>query len=162
MKIKGISVLRLTKNVMDFLSLIAIAAAFVFFALIFNNYPADKTYYIMLFNRGFTVEKIALFSFFVVCCSVNGFLFILSRFPVIYKYPVKITADNIEIQYHLAKIMLSSMQICISFFCCNMISLFYRAAAKGLYISYLPYIITFGIILILIYFVYFLLSRRYK
>lgn len=111
---KGISVLRISKNVLEFVSLMAMAAVFVLFARIFQNYPADITYYVMLFGRGFTIEKITLYVLFAVCGGINAVLFIISRFPSLYRYPFKITADNIEIQYHLAKIMLSILQIFVS------------------------------------------------
>lgn len=113
---KTISVLRISKTALELLSLIAMAAVFVLFALIFKNYPADKSYSIMLFGRGFTIEKLTLFVLFAICGGMNAALFIVSRFPSLYRYPVKITADNIEIQYHLAKIMLSIMQILVSAF----------------------------------------------
>lgn len=111
---KGISVLRISKNVIEFISLMALAAVFVLFARVFQGYPADKTYFIMLFGRGFTIERITLFVLFVIYGGTNAALFIVSRFPSLYKYPFKITADNIEIQYHLAKIMLSILQIFVS------------------------------------------------
>jgi hypothetical protein len=113
---KTIFVLRISKTAMELLSLIAMAAVFVLFALIFKNYPADKSYSIMAFGRGFTIEKITLFVFFVIGAGMNAVLFIVSRFPSLFRYPVKITADNIEVQYHLAKIMLSIIQILISAF----------------------------------------------
>ena len=111
---KGISILRISKSVLEFTSLMAMAAVFVLFARIFQNYPADTAYSIMLFGRGFTIEKITLFVLFAICGGTNAILFVISRFPSLYKYPFKITADNIEIQYHLAKIMLSLLQIFVS------------------------------------------------
>jgi|GEM_PF-2942559 len=113
---KTISILRVSKSVLELLSLVTMAAVFVLFALIFKNYPADNSYSIMLFGRGFTVEKITLFVLFGIGAGINAALFIASRFPSLYRYPFKITADNIEVQYHLAKIMLSIMQLLISAF----------------------------------------------
>ncbi len=113
---KTISVLRVSKTALELLSLIAMAAVFVLFALIFKNYPADRSYSLILFGRVFTIEKLTLFVLFAICGGMNAVLFIISRFPSLYRYPVKITADNIEVQYHLAKIMLSVIQILISAF----------------------------------------------
>ena len=111
---RGISILRISKSILELFSLIAMAAVFVLFALMFNHYPAGQSYSVMFFGRGFTVGKITLFVMFLMCGGINASMFIVSRFPSLYRYPFKITADNIEIQYHLAKIMLSIMQILVS------------------------------------------------
>jgi hypothetical protein len=113
---KGISLLRISKILLEYASLVAMAAVFVLFAIVFSNYPADKSNVFMLFGRGFTVEKISLFVLFIICGGINATLFIVSRFPSLYKYPFKITAENIEVQYHIAKIMLSIIQILVSCF----------------------------------------------
>jgi hypothetical protein len=128
---KTMSILRISKTALELLSLIAMAAVFVLFALIFDNYPADKTAFIMLFGRGFTIEKITLFGLFAVCAGSNAILFIISRFPALYRYPFKITADNIEIQYHLAKIMLSIIQILISAFFWQLFIQMYNNGVNG-------------------------------
>jgi hypothetical protein len=113
---KGITFLRISKVLLEYASLVAMAAVFVLFAYVFKGYTTDNTNMLMLFGRGFAVAKIGLFILFGICAGINAALFIISRFPALYRYPFKITADNIEIQYHMAKIMLSVVQILVSGF----------------------------------------------
>ncbi len=159
---KFISVLRVSKTVLELLSLIAMAALFVLFALIFNNYPADKSYSIMAFGRGFTIEKITLFVLFAVCASVNAILFVISRYPSLYRYPYKITADNIEVQYHLAKIMLSVLQILVSaFFGLLFIQMYYNGVRNTSILHWDILFIFLGLFAAAIA-VYFLLAHKFK
>ncbi len=159
---KGISVLRVSKNVLEFASLMAMAAVFVLFARIFQNYPADTTYSIMFFGRGFTIEKITLFVLFAICGGTNAILFVISRFPSLYRYPFKITADNIEIQYHLAKIMLSILQISVSaLFAVLFVNMYYNGVKNT---ASLPWgsITCFFILLAGTVITYLALARKYK
>lgn len=55
--------------------------------------------------------RTVLFILFGLGGGVCGLLFLLSRFPRLYKYPVKITGENIELQYHIAKIALCAGQL---------------------------------------------------
>ncbi|MEG2626145.1 MAG: hypothetical protein RR956_07730 [Christensenella sp.] len=55
--------------------------------------------------------RTVLFILFALGGLICGLLFLLSRFPRLYKYPVKITADNIEPQYHIAKTALCVGQL---------------------------------------------------
>lgn len=57
--------------------------------------------------------RAVLFILFGLGGSVCGLLFLLSRFPRLYKYPVKITGENIELQYHIAKIALCVGQLIV-------------------------------------------------
>ncbi len=162
MSMKGISVLRISKNALEFISLMAMAAVFVLFARIFQNYPADKTYSIMLFGRGFTIEKITLFVLFAISGGTNAVLFVISRFPSLYKYPFKITADNIEIQYHLAKIMLSILQIFVSaLFAVLFVNMYYNGVRNT---ASLPWetIICFMVMFAGIIGAYLFLAHKYK
>lgn len=138
------------------------AAVFVLFARIFQNYPADKAYSIMLFGRGFTIEKITLFALFAMCGGANAVLFVISRFPSLYKYPFKITADNIEIQYHLAKIMLSILQIFVSaLFAVLFVEMYYNGVNNT---ALLPWgsIICFSVLFAVTIAAYFFLAYKYK
>jgi hypothetical protein len=159
---KFISVLRVSKTVLELLSLIAIAALFTLFALIFNNYPADKSYFIMAFGRGFTIEKITLFVLFAVCAGTNAVLFVISRYPSLYRYPYKITADNIEIQYHLAKNMLSVIQILVSaFFAFLFIQMYYNGVRNTSVLNWDLLFVFLGLTAATIV-VYFLLAHKFK
>jgi len=62
---------------------------------------------------------------FLSAGAIIGFIMMVSRFPRLYKYPVEINAKNVEVQYIIAKIMLSSIQIiCAAYFCVLMISVY--------------------------------------
>lgn len=124
----GTVFLRISKNLLELASLIAMAAVFVLFAGVFSNYP-DPTNEVLILGRNFAAEKIGLFILLAVCGGVNACLFIVSRFPSLYKYPFKITAENIEVQYHIAKIMLSIVQIIVSVYFWD---LFFRIYAGAL------------------------------
>lgn len=159
---KTISVLRISKTALELLSLIAMSALFVLFALIFNNYPADKSYSIMLFGRGFTIEKITLFVLFAIGAGSNAAIFIISRFPSMYRYPVKITADNIEVQYHLAKIMLSIIQILISaFFWLLFIQMYYNGIRNTTIWNWDVLFVFIGLFAATVG-IYFLLANKFK
>lgn len=58
-----------------------------------------------------------LTALFALGIGIMGLLIMLSRFPKLYRAPVPLNANNIEIQYVLSKIMLSSLQIiCAMYF----------------------------------------------
>ncbi len=63
---------------------------------------------------------------FLVACAVIAVLFLVSRFPRLYRYPVRITAKNVEIQYLLAKIMLGMAQLICAVYFCILILLVYQ------------------------------------
>ena len=159
---KGITFLRLSKTLLEYASLIAMAAVFVLFAAIFNNYPADRTNVLMLFGKGFPIEKIGLFILLAICGFANAALFVISRFPSLYKYPFKITADNIEIQYHMAKIMLSIIQILVSGFFWLLFLAMYSAAQSGAGFSPLSLVVVFGTLAIFTVIVYLRLAYKFK
>lgn len=159
---KTISALRISKTALELLSLIAMAAVFVLFALIFKNYPADKSYSIMAFGRGFTIEKITLFVLFVIGAGANAALFIVSRFPSLYRYPVKITADNIEVQYHLAKIMLSTVQILISVFFWLLFIQMYSNGVQNTFVLHWDVLFIFLGLFGVTVGVYFLMAYKFK
>ena len=159
---KALSVLRVSKSMLELFSLIAMAAVFVLFALIFKNYPANTTNAIMLFGRGFTMAKITLFVLLLICAGINASLFVVSRFPSLYKYPFKINADNIEIQYHLAKIVLSVVQILVSVLFWILFLKMYSSALHETSLFPLNIILSFCILIAATVGVYFLLAFRYK
>lgn len=160
---KGIYFLRISKVLLEYASLIAMAAVFVLFAVVFYNYPTtDKSNVLILFGRGFAVEKIGLFILFAISGIVNAALFIISRFPSLYKYPFKITADNIEVQYHIAKIMLSIVQILVSGFFWILFMGMYTAAKHSVDFAPLSMFLFFSILAGITIAVYLLLAYKFK
>lgn len=66
-----------------------------------------------------------LTALFAVGAAIMGFLIMLSRFPKLYRSPVELNSKNIEIQYILAKIMLSALQIvCALYFSYLMVKVY--------------------------------------
>jgi len=53
----------------------------------------------------------------IICGIIVIGLYILNRFPHIFNYPVKITAENAEYQYKLATQMLRVLNLIIGFLC---------------------------------------------
>lgn len=104
----------------------------------------------------------ALTALFAIGEGLMGVLIMFSRFPKLYRSPVVLNAGNIEIQYVLSKIMLSSLQIvCAVYFSILLISvyqmriqiesnqfLFFSAAALAICGT--------------IYLLYFIAAKRYK
>lgn len=97
----------------------------------------------------------ALTLLFLIGGAVLGIIGIISRFPKLYIYPVKIHAKNVEIQFVLGKLMLSVMQIIGAVFFTALMATAYRHAAGMTYIPYTrlwTYALIFWIAAYLIYF----------
>lgn len=66
-----------------------------------------------------------LTALFAIGEGIMGILIMLSRFPKIYRSPVALNSRNIEVQYMLSKIMLSSLQIvCAIYFSALLMSVY--------------------------------------
>jgi len=76
---------------------------------IYFNWPTKDT-------NGFGSKGLLWTSTFILGVIVIG-LFILNRFPHIFNYPVKITAENAECQYKLATQMIRILNLLIGFLC---------------------------------------------
>ncbi len=103
-----------------------------------------------------------LLALFLIAGSIIGALFLLARFQRLYRYPVQITAQNVEIQYILAKILLSSLQlICALYFILLIVkvhNMTITMASPGFKLLTLFCAIAAGAL----YGVYLLLARKYK
>ena len=89
-------------------SLLVMASSFVLFGFIYKMYPEGKLHKAYVFAWMLDDNKIELFIPLIACAGIMSFIFLLYRFPKLYKYPVIINAENIEVQSVCAKIMLSS------------------------------------------------------
>lgn len=62
---------------------------------------------------------------FLAAGAIIGVLMMISRFPKLYKYPVQINAGNVELQYIIAKVMLSAIQlVCAVYFCTLIVNVY--------------------------------------
>ena len=158
----GKNVLRLSKNLLSLISLFATASFFVLFAVTFNNFPNKNIYFENFLGIEIGFNRSSIFIVFCICAVANGLLFIISRFSTLYKYPVKITADNIEMQYHLSKIMLSSLQICVAVFCWFSLTYIYARGVHGYNMPSYSYLYVIPLVAIAIIISYRIAAKAYK
>lgn len=103
-----------------------------------------------------------LTALFAIGEGLMGVLIMLSRFPKLYRSPVVLNAGNIEIQYVLSKIMLSSLQIvCAVYFSILLMSV-YRMRIQIESNQFLFFSVSALAICALIYLLYFIAAKRYK
>lgn len=67
-----------------------------------------------------------LLALFLGAVAADAALFVFQRFPGVYRYPFRITAANIEAQYHLAKIMFGIVVIVCNLYACALFVLVYK------------------------------------
>ncbi|WP_066644729.1 hypothetical protein [Christensenella timonensis] len=126
MKIRNIQTLRIWRYILEWFTFAGIICLIVFFSLTAAilpsppPVPSETGGLVTAFGMKFT-----LFLLFLLGSGMCGGLFLLSRFPRLFRYPVKITADNIESQYHLAKIALCMGQIIVTAFFCTLMARVY-------------------------------------
>lgn len=120
-----LNVLRVLRAVMELLSILGIVVVVVIFAQtagvqdIPQGTPPPGS---MIDRYG---VRVTLTMTFLLAGAIIGLLMIVSRFPRLYKYPVEITARNVEVQYVIAKIMLSGMQfVCAVYFTILMVGIY--------------------------------------
>ena len=111
--------LRNIRLLLEWLTFISIVALIAIFALTAGILPPPPPH-LYREGGGFVAEygmRPILLLLFLAACALIALLFLLSRFPRLYRYPVKITAGNVEVQYLLAKIMLGVAQlVCAVYF----------------------------------------------
>jgi len=74
--------------------------------------------------------RVVLTWLFMSGLVLTGTMFLISRFPKLQRFPVPITADNIELQYILLKMMLSSVQIVLTIYFVDVMINVYRFSIK--------------------------------
>ncbi|MEG2202352.1 MAG: hypothetical protein RRY10_01785 [Christensenellaceae bacterium] len=163
-KIKILKILKNLRFLLEWSTFVSIIALVVTFALTAGMLPAktlvqsaEPSGLVLTFGMG-TV----LLALFLTGSGISGLFFLLSRFPRLYKYPVKITAENIEAQYHLAKILLCAAQIISAIVFCNLMRQVYNMTitleSAGFRNMLIAALVAFGIE----YLIYFLVARRYR
>ncbi|MEA5002953.1 MAG: hypothetical protein VB081_05590 [Christensenella sp.] len=126
MKIRNIQTLRIWRYILEWFTFAGMVFLVAFFALTAGILPSpppvagDPEGLVSVFGM-----KLVLFVLFLLGSGTSGALFLLSRFPRLFHYPVKITADNIESQYHLAKIALCVGQVIVAAFFCTLMARVY-------------------------------------
>ncbi|WP_066688604.1 hypothetical protein [Christensenella intestinihominis] len=106
--------------------------------------------------------RTVLFILFALGGGLCGLLFLLSRFPRLYKYPVKINADNVELQYHIAKIALCAGQLIAVVVTCVLMLRVYNQNITTDSADFRDMLIQSGIAGCAVYFIYFLTARKFR
>ncbi len=106
-----LKILRSVRTILDIAALLALILMLVVFALSAGILPPPLPEQLggdsVFLKYG---VRMLMLGIFFVGCGIIGLLFLLARFPRLYKYPVEITPRNIELQYVIAKLMLSANQ----------------------------------------------------
>ena len=120
--------LRSCRTVLDIITVLAIVLMVVIFAQTAGIQPAPSVEQLGWDNDLLRYGvRTLLLGLFLAGCGVIGLLFLVSRFPRLYRYPVEITPQNIETQYVIAKIMLSSIQLACAVYTCILMVGVYEA-----------------------------------
>ncbi len=106
--------------------------------------------------------RVVLFILFALGGGICGLLFLLSRFPRLYRYPVKINANNVEIQYHIAKITLCAGQLITVLVTCILMIRVYHQNITTQSWDFYDMLIRSLIAGCVIYLIYFFTARHYR
>ena len=129
--------LRLIRRGLDAATMFAAVFLIAVFALTASMLqPEEAAYYQPGLVSEYGLGTVMLL-LFMMGAGLMGVLFLISRYPKIYRYPVEITQNNVEIQFLLAKITFSLLQlICAAYFCALMIGVFQATIPLGSYAFY--------------------------
>ncbi len=129
---RGLAPLRRAKRITEIVSLIIMIIYFIHFAAIYQRFPeSGDTIIVPLFHLEVNEGCLPLFPPFIISVVLLGTLIVMDRFPRMYRYPQKITAENIEYQYLMAKVMLNLEIIAASLFFDILFVGRYREATLG-------------------------------
>ena len=157
-----LNVLRNWRFVLEWATFVSIISMIVTFALTASVLPmpappADADGLIAKYGM-----RTVLFILFALGGGICGLLFLLSRFPRLNIYPVKINADNVEIQYHIAKIALCAGQLITVVVTCVLMMRVYNQNITTDSVDFRDMLIHSGIAGGVVYMVYFLTARHYR
>ena len=157
-----LNVLRNWRFLLEWATFISIICMVVVFALTASILPApapspDAAGLVAKYGM-----RTVLFILFALGGGVCGLLFLLSRFPRLYRYPVKINADNVEVQYHIAKIALCTGQLIAVVVTCILMLRVYEQNITLHSPDFRNMLIRSAVAGGAVYLVYFLAARRYR
>ncbi len=122
-----LKILRSMRTILDIAALLALILMLVVFALAAGILPPPSPDQLggdsVFLKYG---VRMLLLGIFFAGCGIIGLLFLMARFPRLYKYPVEITPKNIELQYVIAKLMLSANQMICALYISILIAGVYR------------------------------------
>lgn len=155
--------IRLLLYISDWIAVITVIVLIVVFSLTGGMLPSPT---ILNDNADSAVPasdvRPLLLALFLAAMAIDGALLIYSRFPGMFRYPVKIDARNVDVQYYLGKIMLDIAISATNMYMCVVMTLFYlqRISASS------TTILTLTVILVSFYafdwVVYYTAARHYR
>lgn len=158
-KYKG---LKNTRFMLEIVVFVGIVCMIVTFAMTAGLLPAKE----VAKAGGGIVQTLGmrktLFLIFILGGAVTGGLFLLSRFPRLYKYPVEINGSNVEIQYHIAKLALCICQLITLVITCLMMIGVYEMTLIMKSDVFWWLVIFGGISYIAVTMIYLVVARHYK
>jgi len=158
---KKLTVLRYIRAFLEFIAILGIVFMIAVFAITADSRgaapPPDSAGLVGSYGM-----RVVLTWIFLLGGSLIGLIFLTSRFPKLQRFPVEITAKNIEIQYILSKIMLSSIQIVLlNYFGTLMINV-YRATIRLASMDFVQMTVAAVAACLAIWLLYYIAARRSK
>lgn len=154
--------LRNIRVVIEALSFLGVALLVVVFAVTARAAPGAE----ISGQIGGIIGKLGmrwvLFLLFIGGGLIAGALFLFSRYPRLHKYPVKINAGNVEIQYHILKLALCIAQLVTVAITCYLMLAVYHTSISLLSFKFGALIGGAVLCYIAIVVVYILVARRFK
>lgn len=118
--------IRLLLYLADWTAVISVIVLIVIFSLTGGMLPSPT---LMKSNLDSAVPakdvRPILLAVFLAAMAVDGVMLVYARFPGMFRYPVKINAQNVEVQYYLGKIMLDIAISATNMYMCVVMILFY-------------------------------------
>lgn len=126
MNVFGMKALRYTRMAVELLAMLGVIVLVVIYAQVAgiqDLLPGEPPVGSAIAKYG---VRVVLTLVFLLAGAILGLLLLMARFPKMYHYPVEITAKNVETQYNLAKLMLSSVQVvCSIYFCILLVGIYH-------------------------------------
>jgi len=152
--------LRNVRFVLEITAFIGIVCLIVTFAMTASVLPlGERTGSGLVGALG---ARTVLFLIFAIGGALTGALFLLSRFPRLYKYPVEINAGNVEIQYHIAKLALCVGQLITLIVSCLLMIKVYNQSIRFFSTSFLEIVLVGIAAYASVFLIYYFTARRFK
>jgi cytochrome c biogenesis factor len=144
---------------MEVIAFLLLLALIVFFARAYSELPNTVSFVSNVSNLYFVENKTVFFVVVWLGFASYGALFILKRFPRMIPFPVKINAENIDIQINLARFTLSLLTVFTSaLFLCGMYYIYLKAIDRRAPFD-LTIVLVLFIMIVLSIIVYIILAR---
>ena len=103
-----------------------------------------------------------LLALFLLAMAIDGVLLITSRLPGLFRYPVRVDANNVDVQYHLSKIVLNVVTTATNIYMSGVIVLFYLKRIEANSTTLLSLTALLGAVYALSWLAYYAAARHYR